>query len=85
MSRGPGHLQRLILTTLQKRGCFYVADILPPEHSASDYKALLRAAQSWGWRNTWEARMVLAPARGAEQSTHDESTQGSDIDYPACV
>jgi len=43
MSRGPGRWQRLILRELERRDVFYLIDLLPQEHTMTDYKALHRA------------------------------------------
>jgi hypothetical protein len=44
MSRGPGKWQRAILAALAEREVFYLLDLLPPNHTKSEYNAASRAA-----------------------------------------
>lgn len=44
MSKGPGKWQRLILDALERCEWVFVVDLLPEEHTPSDYSAVMRAA-----------------------------------------
>lgn len=46
MSRGPGKWQRTALEALERVQAIYVQELLPAEHSRSDYVAMLRAIRS---------------------------------------
>jgi len=46
MSRGLGKWQRAIIETLKSKKAFYVKDLLPLQHTRSEYVALLRAVTS---------------------------------------
>ena len=43
MSKGPGRWQRIVLDAVDQHKAVYVFDLLPSDHSRSDYVALLRA------------------------------------------
>lgn len=65
VSKGPGKWQRLILDELGRRSWLYLAELLPAEHTRSDYVALMRAARGlkqielWHVRGSTESRGAL--------------------------
>lgn len=56
MSKGPGKWQRLILDELGRRSWVKLADLLPADHTRSDYVALMRAAHGLKQVELWRVR-----------------------------
>ncbi len=54
MSKGPGKWQRTVLAAVDQHKAVYALDLLPTDHSRSDYVALLRAVNRLGNMNKIE-------------------------------